>query len=127
MLEAAGFPDARLSIAEVAAGHGIPKNNVMKVVNQLAKAGLLATVRGRGGGFALGRPAEEITLGEIVRLTEPDISPADCAGCALRQGCGLEPMLGSAVAAFLAELDGKTLAEAARTTRFRGRVAAPAP
>lgn len=127
MLEAAGFPDARLSIAEVAAGHGIPKNNVMKVVNQLAKAGLLATVRGRGGGFALGRPAEEITLGEIVRLTEPDISPADCAGCALRQGCGLEPMLGSAVAAFLAELDGKTLAEAARTTRFRGRVAAPVP
>jgi Rrf2 family nitric oxide-sensitive transcriptional repressor len=127
MLEAAGFPDARLSIAEVAAGHGIPKNNVMKVVNQLAKAGLLATVRGRGGGFALGRPAEEITLGEIVRLTEPDITPADCAGCALRQGCGLEPMLGSAVAAFLAELDGKTLAEAARATRFRGRVAAPAP
>jgi hypothetical protein len=36
-------------------------------------------------------------------------------------------MLGSAVAAFLAELDGKTLAEAARATRFRGRVAAPAP
>jgi Rrf2 family nitric oxide-sensitive transcriptional repressor len=127
MLEAAGFPDARLSIAEVAAGHGIPKNNVMKVVNQLAKAGLLATVRGRGGGFALGRPAAELTRGEIVRRTEPDITPADCAGCALRQGCGLEPMLGSAVAAFLAELDGKTLAEAARATRFRGRVAAPAP
>lgn len=119
MLEAAGFPDTRLSIAEVAAQHGIPKNNVMKVVNQLANAGLLATARGRGGGFALGRPAEEITLGEIVRLTEPDITPADCANCALRSGCGLEPMLGSAVAAFLAELDGKTLAQAARTTRFR--------
>ena len=122
MLEAAGFPDTRLSIAEVAAGHGIPKNNVMKVVNQLANAGLLATVRGRGGGFALGRSAEDITLGEIVRLTEPDITPADCAGCALRQGCGLEPMLSSAVAAFLAELDAQTLAEAARRTRFRKRM-----
>lgn len=121
MLEAAGFPNTRLSIGEVAAGHGIPKNNVMKVVNQLANAGLLTTVRGRGGGFTLGRPAEGITLGEIVRLTEPDITPADCAGCALRSGCGLEPMLGSAVAAFLAELDGKTLAEAARATRFRKR------
>lgn len=122
MLEAAGFPDTRLSIAEVAADHGIPKNNVMKVVNQLANAGLLATARGRGGGFALGRSAEEITLGEIVRLTEPDITPADCASCALRSGCGLEPMLGSAVAAFLAELDGKTLAQAARQTWFRKRV-----
>lgn len=122
MLEAAGFPDRRLSIAEVAADHGIPKNNVMKVVNQLANAGLLATVRGRGGGFALARPAEAITLGEIVRLTEPDITPADCAGCALRSGCGLEPMLGSAVAAFLAELDGKSLAAAAQATRFRKRM-----
>jgi Rrf2 family nitric oxide-sensitive transcriptional repressor len=121
MLEAAGFPGTRLSIAEVAAAHGIPKNNVMKVVNQLANAGLLATARGRGGGFTLGRPAEGITLGEIVRLTEPDITPADCAGCVLRGGCGLEPMLGSAVAAFLAELDAKTLDEAARQTRFRGR------
>lgn len=121
MLEAAAFPETRLSIAEVAAGHGIPKNNVMKVVNQLANAGLLATARGRGGGFSLGRPAEEITLGEIVRLTEPDITPADCANCALQSGCGLEPMLGSAVAAFLAELDSKTLADAARGTRFRRR------
>lgn len=126
MLEAAGFPNTRLSIAEVAAAHGIPKNNVMKVVNQLANAGLLTTVRGRGGGFTLGRPAEDITLGEIVRLTEPDITPADCAGCALRSGCGLEPMLGSAVAAFLAELDARTLAEAARRTRFGRRIAAPA-
>lgn len=125
MLEAAGFPNTRLSIAEVAAAHGIPKNNVMKVVNQLANAGLLTTVRGRGGGFTLGRPAEDITLGEIVRLTEPDITPADCAGCALRSGCGLEPMLGSAVAAFLAELDARTLAEAARRTRFGRRIAAP--
>jgi Rrf2 family nitric oxide-sensitive transcriptional repressor len=123
MLEAAGFPGTRLSIAGVAAEHEIPKNTVMKVVNQLANAGLLVTVRGRGGGFALGRPAEGITLGEIVRLTEPDITPADCAGCALRSGCGLEPMLGSAVAAFLAELDAKTLAEAARRTRFGRRVA----
>lgn len=126
MLEAAGFPDTRLSIAAVAAQHGIPKNNVMKVVNQLANAGLLATVRGRGGGFTLGRAADEITLGEIVRLTEPDITPADCAGCALRSGCGLEPMLGSAVAAFLAELDARTLAEAARRTRFRKRTPAAA-
>lgn len=121
LLEAAVAPQVRLSIGHVASEHGISKNHVMKVVNQLAHAGLLATVRGRGGGFTLGRPAEEITLGEIVRLTEPDIVPADCAGCALSYGCGLEPMLGAAVAAFLRELDGQTLAEAARRSRFRQR------
>lgn len=119
LLEAAASPGVRLSIAEVADAHRIPKNNVMKVVNQLANAGLLMTVRGRGGGFTLGRPAETITLGEVVRLTEPHIQPADCAGCALSQGCGMEPMLASAVAAFLAELDSKTLAEAARRSSFQ--------
>lgn len=121
LLEAAASPGVRLSIAEVAEAHRIPKNNVMKVVNQLANAGLLMTVRGRGGGFTLGRPPESITLGEVVRLTEPDIRPADCAGCALSRGCGMEPMLASAVAAFLAELDAKTLAEAARRSSFGRR------
>jgi Rrf2 family nitric oxide-sensitive transcriptional repressor len=116
LLEAAACPDQRLSIA-----------HVMKVVNQLGHAGLLATARGRGGGFKLGRPAEAITLGEVVRLTEPDLLPADCAGCALNNGCGLEPMLGSAVAAFLAVLDGQTLAEAARRSRFKRQVARSAP
>jgi Rrf2 family nitric oxide-sensitive transcriptional repressor len=119
MLEAAASPDRRLSIAEVARAHGIPKNNVMKVVNQLANAGMLATVRGRGGGFTLARPADAVTLGEVVRLTEPDLKPADCAGCALSYGCGMEPMLGAAMAAFLAVLDGQTLGEAARRSNFR--------
>lgn len=126
LLEAAASPERRLSIAEVASDHGIPKNNVMKVVNQLANAGLLATVRGRGGGFTLGRPAETITLGEVVRLTEPDLQPADCAGCALSYGCGMEPMLATAMAAFLATLDTHTLAEAARRSRFRRKPVATA-
>ena len=124
LLEAATSPERRLSIAEVAGEHRIPKNNVMKVVNQLANAGLLATVRGRGGGFTLGRPAETITLGEVVRLTEPDLKPADCGGCALSYGCGMEPMLGAAIAAFLRELDSQTLAEAARRSTFRTRALA---
>lgn len=107
----------RLSIAAVAEAHGISRNHVMKVVNSLANGGFLATTRGRGGGFALGRLPEEITLGEVVRHTEPDLQPADCAHCAMRVGCGLTPMLGEALAAFLEVLDRQTLAEAlARST-----------
>jgi len=84
----------------------------MKVVNLLANAGYLATTRGRGGGFVLARAPETITLGEVVRLTEPDLRPANCGNCAFRRGCGLMPMLGSALRAFLAELDRQTLADA---------------
>lgn len=109
---------ALLSIAQVAEAHAISRNHAMKVVNLLANAGLLETVRGRGGGFRLGRPAATIRLGEVVRLTEPCLSPADCAHCLLRRTCGLTAMLARAMDAFLAELDGQTLAEAAATSRL---------
>lgn len=110
--------DALLSIAQVAAEHEISRNNAMKVVNMLSHAGLIETVRGRSGGFRLGRPAENITLGEVVRLSEPCINLADCAGCVLRSACGLTAMLNRAMAAFLAELDSQTLAQAAATSQL---------
>lgn len=118
LLQAAADPQLRLSIAAVAISQDISRNHAMKVVNELAGAGLLATVRGRGGGFTLGRPAETITIGEVVRLTEPDLRPADCGNCALFPGCGLTAMLHDAVRAFLAELDRRTLADAARASRL---------
>lgn len=131
LLQAATQPDELLSIATVAEAQGIARNHAMKLVNELANAGLLATTRGRSGGFRLGRPAAEITIGEVVRLTEPDLRPADCDSCALHFGCGLIPVLNGAARAFLAELDGKTLAQAAASTRLppalRGKTRIPAP
>lgn len=107
-----------LGITQVADEHAISRNNAMKVVNLLANAGLLQTIRGRSGGFRLGRPAETITLGEVVRLTEPSLNPADCDNCILSASCGLTAMLNRAMCAFLAELDRQTLAEAAAGTRL---------
>ena len=107
-----------LSIAEVAQAHAISRNHAMKVVNLLANAGLLETVRGRGGGFRLGQPADSIRLGDVVRLTEPCLAPADCANCLLRSTCGLTAILGDAMDAFLARLDARTLADAAATSRL---------
>lgn len=117
-LQEAENPAALLSIAEVAQVHAISRNHAMKVVNQLANAGFLATTRGRGGGFRLGRPAGQIGLGEVVRLTEPCLSPADCGNCVMSPRCGITPILRRAMGAFLAELDGHTLADAAATSRL---------
>jgi Rrf2 family nitric oxide-sensitive transcriptional repressor len=112
LLKAAADPQGLTSIAEVAAIHDISKNHVMKVVNQLAHDGYLRTIRGRGGGFTLARPAEDIRIGDVVRSTEPDLQLADCGSCAVRLGCGLTPVL--AMAAFLATLDKYTLADVVR-------------
>lgn len=96
----------------------------MKVVNLLGSKGLLETVRGRGGGFRLARDPAGITIGEVVRLTEPSLQPADCGGCVLRHGCGLIPALDCALRAFMEVLDNRTLADAARETSLPfGRLA----
>lgn len=114
LLHAATEPGGRTSIARVAEVHGISKNHLMKVVNQLAQDGFLTTVRGRGGGLQLARPAEEISIGQVVRRTEPEMQAADCSACTIRSGCGLTPILGDAMRAFLETLDRQTLADAVR-------------
>ena len=122
LLQAAAEPERRLSIAIVSEAQDIARNHAMKLVNELANGGLLATVRGRNGGFTLARPAAEIRIGDVVRLTEPDLRPADCDNCELVGNCGLAGMLSTAVRAFLGELDSYTLADAAANTRLPLRI-----
>jgi Rrf2 family nitric oxide-sensitive transcriptional repressor len=105
-------------VDQVAAAHGISRAHIMKIVHELGKAGYVETVRGRGGGFRLAKPPGEITVGEIVRLTEAPIELVECFnadtnGCPLIGICRLATALDSALEAFLQVLDGITIAELA--------------
>jgi len=102
------------SIAEIARAYGISENHLTKVVHQLGRLGLIRTTRGRGGGLRLGRPAAEIVIGAVVRQTEDDLALVECFAsgvCAITAPCRLRRVLGEALAAFLAVLDGYTLAD----------------
>jgi Rrf2 family nitric oxide-sensitive transcriptional repressor len=102
-------PEALCSISEVSRAYGISQNHLMKVVNDLARAGYVASVRGRFGGIRLGRPAGEINVGAVVRHTEDGFDLVDCAGCVIAPACGLTGALDEALAAFMRVLDGYTL------------------
>lgn len=49
----------------------VPANYRAKILNQLTRAGLLASTRGRAGGFRLSRPASDIRLADVVAPFEP--------------------------------------------------------
>src|SRR3546814_14019938 len=82
----------------------------MKVVNALARDGFIETVRGRSGGMRLARPADRITVGEVVRRTEEGFELADCSGCALSPASGLTGVLAEGMQAMMAVLDSYTIA-----------------
>lgn len=66
---------------------------VKKVLKLLAKAGLLASLRGMQGGYALARPAECISLARMLEALEGDMAITDCAQgpgvCSVEHFCGI--------------------------------------
>ena len=71
----------------------IPKSFLAKIFQDLAKAGLLRSQRGAGGGFVLARPAQEITILEVIEAIDGRIALQRCLGeepeCDRREGCAL--------------------------------------
>jgi len=123
----AAEPGRRATIAEVAEAFGVKENHLTKVVHFLGKAGLLANVRGKGGGLGLARPPEQIIVGQVVRETEGAAVPAECFGedrghCRITKLCRLSGVLREAVEAFYAVLDRYTLADITRNRQQLAKV-----
>jgi Rrf2 family nitric oxide-sensitive transcriptional repressor len=108
------------TVPEIAEHHGISRNHLVKVVHNLATHGFIMTTRGKGGGMQLARPAQTIGVGEVVRLTEPNMNLVECFDpkanqCRIVRGCFLKAILYEARRSFMSILDKYTLADAAGT------------
>ena len=92
----------------------------MKVANRLSHLHMVETVRGRGGGVRLARPAEEINLADIVCGTEPGTPMVQCAGCQLlKGGCHLPSIFGEGMAAFVDVLRKYSLSQLMKQDYFQ--------
>src|SRR5690606_35541618 len=65
-------------IRDIARAYRISELHLFKIMHVLVDSGLIETLRGRNGGIRLGRPAEEITVGDVVRVTEGSLQLNDC-------------------------------------------------
>ncbi|HUC51331.1 MAG TPA: Rrf2 family transcriptional regulator [Xanthobacteraceae bacterium] len=103
------------TIDEIAESYGISRHHLTKVVNDLSQKGYLDTLRGRRGGMRLKREPRDINIGQVVRATEDNLNVVGCLDrrgyCRIERACVLRGALHEATQAFLAVLDGYTLAD----------------
>ena len=101
----------RVTNQEVTSAFNASKDHLRKVIHALSGWGYIDTFPGRSGGIELGRDAEEILLGELVRKCESG-PLIDCLGqeCILLPKCSLLGALNDAEAEFYKTLDNYTLA-----------------
>ncbi len=116
LMYCAAHPDRLVTIGELAEHHRVSKNHLMKVVNDLARQGVIETTRGRGGGLRLLQSADAIRVGDVVRAAETDFRLVECFDatsdtCTLTPACTLKHVFHDALQAYFRVLDGVTLAE----------------
>lgn len=117
--------DRLATIQEIATVYDISESHLMKVVHQLARSGVVETVRGKGGGLRLALDPAQIRIGQVVRQTEGDGPIVECLSdeptrCRIAPCCRLPGVLTRAFEALYAELDRHTLADlVARPGEFR--------
>jgi len=70
--------ESLVTLRDVAQRQEISVKYLEQIVSVLSKAGLVRSSRGPQGGYSLSRPAEEYTVGDILRLTEGDLAPVSC-------------------------------------------------
>lgn len=95
----AGKP-GRATVADISDFYRISRDHVAKVVQRLAKLQYVRSIRGIGGGVELARPAERISIGEVVLAVEGNTHLLECVGvegvCVIQPGCRLKGVLAEA-------------------------------
>ena len=117
LIDCARASDRLIKVAELSARLQITQQNVFKIVNLLAREGLIEAVRGRNGGVRLARRADQIRIGDVVRATEiTHVEVEDCAPPRKQKSrSGVNEILDDALGAFIDVLDQHTLADMVRS------------
>lgn len=130
LMRLAADPARHRSTEALAGEVGVPRNHLHKIVQDLAEAGVVRTLRGARGGVMLARPPAEIRLGAVVRHLEQGQALVECfrpdgGACCLSPDCRLRGVLWQAREAFLAVLDRTAVADCLGPTKLQYMVGDP--
>jgi Rrf2 family protein len=88
------YGEGPVTVAEVSRRGGIPRKFLQQILLQLRQAGLVQSVRGPAGGYALMRPPADITLAEVLREIDGPLAPVSCVSAWAHRTCGRERQCG---------------------------------
>jgi Rrf2 family protein len=115
--------DDLLLVSDIAERENLPKKFLEAILLELNRNGLVRSRRGRGGGYALAKPASDITFGKVVRLMDGPLAPVSCVAikqyrrcddCKDEATCAIHKIMRRVRDAIANELDNTTLADAVR-------------
>lgn len=103
-----------IALNDIAKRQGISKKYLEQIVPIFNNTGILRTNRGSQGGYMLAKPAQQVSVGEILRLTEGSLAPVDCADsdpaeCERSADCVMLPVWQGLYRLISEYLDGITL------------------
>ncbi|MGO9818667.1 MAG: RrF2 family transcriptional regulator [Acidocella sp.] len=113
--------DNLLLVSEIAERENLPKKFLEAILLELNRNGIVRSRRGRGGGYALAKPADLITFGQVVRIMDGALAPLACVSvnyyrrcdeCKDEQACEIRRVMRRVRDAIANELDGTSLAKA---------------
>jgi Rrf2 family protein len=129
MVHLAGLePGAIAQVTDIAETNSISKKFLDHILTELRHAGFVYSKKGRGGGYALARPANEIRVGAIIRVLDGPLAPIPCASvtafrpctdCNDLSACAVRLVMIEARNAIAGLLDNRTLGELRAKTNPR--------
>ncbi len=112
-----------VQIQDISKKWEIPENFLRKIIPQLAKAGLIMSVRGSGGGIKLAKSSEKITALNVIEAVEGKIFLNKCLFsdeiCDRSDWCSMHEVWAEAQESLRKVLNGKSIAQLAKTNTVR--------
>ena len=134
ILARAQAADRLAQARDIAESENIPKKFLDLIFFELRRHGLISSTRGRDGGYALAKPAANISIAAIVRAVDGPLAPLPCASvrfyrrcedCGDEKTCAVRHLMREVRDAASAILDNTSLAEAAGLDRPRSNTRKP--
>lgn len=110
-------------VTEIARAYNMSELSLFKFIKPLVDNGLIETVRGRNGGLRLARPAADITVLEVIQVTEESFALAECfdtgeVNCPLAGNCETNLVLAEALEAFFSVLGKYTIEDLSKRQKL---------